>query len=76
MTDTKTILTTDSLDHLASVLSAVKQVAELHPSHFINARVSFLRNFTIEGVEPVLKYQLYQSGIFHEVILGEYDNIQ
>ena len=36
-------------------------------------RVSFLRNFTIEGIEPFLKYHLLKSGLSLSGTFGNYD---
>jgi FkbH-like protein len=38
-----------------------------------SARVLMLRNFTVEGVLPFLKLELFESGIEPRVVLGDYD---
>lgn len=63
---------------LASLLEAVRRFdarLDAKPSG-LQARVRILRNFTIEGLEPHLKYDLYSSGIQPEVSFGAFDNIR
>lgn len=41
-----------------------------------SVRICFLRNFTVEGVEPFLKYHCYHAGIRPELSFGNYDMIR
>jgi FkbH-like protein len=39
-------------------------------------KINFLRNYTVEGIEPFLKNSLYKSDIKPEIIFGNFNNIQ
>lgn len=41
-----------------------------------SVKINFLRNFTVEGIEPFLKNNLYKSGIRPELVFGNFNNIQ
>lgn len=62
-------------DGLLSVLSAVEQIEKTGAQFEQTARVFFLRNFTIEGIDPFLKYHLYSADIRPEIAFGNYDVI-
>ncbi len=39
-------------------------------------RIHWLRNFSVEGVEPFLKYHLYRAGFNPAIVFGNYDTIR
>ena len=63
------------IDNLASLISGINRVSELGDSFNMSASINFLRNFTIEGIEPYLKYYLFISGIKPTIAFGNYDTI-
>ena len=75
MVSVRNILDNVVLDNLPSVVSAVDQIDSLNPSLSSDASIYFLRNYTIEGIEPYLKYYLYGLEINPQVLFGEYDTV-
>ena len=51
------------IEDTASLLDAIQQADRSDAPFNKNAKIHFLRNFTIEGIEPYLKYHLYASEI-------------
>lgn len=41
-----------------------------------SVKINFLRNFTIEGIEPFLKNCLYKIDIKPEIVFGNFNNVQ
>ncbi|MBF0236070.1 MAG: HAD-IIIC family phosphatase [SAR324 cluster bacterium] len=70
------ILSSVSFDRLLSLITAIDQVEKIAPSFKETAKINFLRNFTIEGIDPFLKYYLYREKIQPQLIFGNYDNVQ
>ena len=64
------------VEHWPSLLSAVDRADKWAGELPQQARIHFLRNFTVEGVEPFLKYHLYPAGIRPVVSFGEYGAFQ
>ena len=61
---------------LASVLAAVQQLdRETALDLGEPLKVAFLRNFTVEGIEPYLKWHLYRSEIGSTVTFGGFDTV-
>jgi FkbH-like protein len=56
----------------ADIIDAVTKIERLGQSYEHESRVAFLRNFTIEGISPFLKYRLYEAGVKPEIIFGGY----
>jgi FkbH-like protein len=71
----RTILRRARPDRLLSVLSSVEQIEKVATQFEQSARVFFLRNYTVEGIEPFLKYHLYCADISPEIAFGNYDVI-
>ena len=62
---------------ISNLTDIIPQVREFENTDYYeqSTKIYFLRNFTIEMIEPYLKYNLYSNGIKPEVIFGEYDVI-
>ena len=58
----------DILDYVNQAESAGKKI-----EHSI--KINFLRNLTVEGIEPYLKYYNYQENIEPKITFGDYDNV-
>jgi FkbH-like protein len=59
-------------ESLASLHAAVAQMDRDQPQEGEQVSVVFLRNITIEGIEPFLKYFLYAEGIRPSIAFGGY----
>lgn len=71
------IIDQSPVDSLSSLLKIVNRLdADKSLDLGDPLKVTFLRNLTIEGIEPYLKYHFYRSGLATEVSFGAYDNIQ
>ena len=63
-------------ENLLDIL-AFNQKREAETSSFsYSVNINFLRNFTIEGIEPFLKNYLYKSDIRPDIVFGNFNNIQ
>lgn len=62
----KTISLSAALSELSAADGAQKEPG-------IPVRINFLRNFTVEGIEPFLKYHCLKSGLTPTVTFGNYD---
>ena len=71
----RSILQGTSQNSLLSALSAVEQIEKMEAQFEQMARIFFLRNFSIEGIDPFLKYHLYSADIRPEIVFGGYDVI-
>jgi len=71
-----TILKEVNFEKFATLLNAINRIEKLSHSYTASARIHFLRNVTIEGVEPFLKYYLVQSDINPTITFGGYDTVQ
>lgn len=62
---------------ISNLTDIISQVREFENTDYYeqSIKIYFLRNFTIEMIEPYLKFNLYSNGIKPEVIFGEYDVI-
>lgn len=62
---------------ISNLTDLISQVREFEKTDYYeqSIKIYFLRNFTIEMIEPYLKFNLYSNGIKPEVIFGEYDVI-
>lgn len=76
MTTVKKFLSSIDINNIASLLFAVNHISTLNAPFKETVNISFLRNFTIESIEPYLKYHLYISEIKPEIIFGGYDTIR
>ncbi len=65
-----------SVDNWPSLLSAVDQADKWADELPLTSSIHFLRNYTIEGIEPFLKYHLYSAGIRPEISFGDYGTFQ
>jgi FkbH-like protein len=61
---------------LATIIDTVSKIEKSNYQFEYSVQVNFLRNFTIEGIEPFLKFHLYKASIQPRVIFGSYDNVQ
>jgi len=68
-------LTFETPGKLADVLAEVSRFEAIPEQPISEGRITLLRNFTIEGIEPYLKLQLYQSAIRPVVRFGGYDTV-
>lgn len=71
----KAILESGSPSNLPSLISAVERADAADLPLPITGRVHFLRNFTIELIEPFLKYRIYEAGIRPQISFGGYDTV-
>ena len=62
-------------EDIASIISAVEKIEKSKIKTDKVFKVSFLRNYTIENIEPILKYRLFKKGIRPEITFGLYDNV-
>ncbi|WP_276661574.1 hypothetical protein, partial [Syntrophomonas wolfei] len=60
--------------NFTDIISRVRE-CENTDNYEQSIKIYFLRNFTVEMIEPYLKYNLYFNGIKPEVIFGEYNII-
>lgn len=74
--DLKRLLEGGPPDKLASLIATVEQADALADTLATHARIRFLRNFTVELIEPSLKFRLYEAGIRPDISFGDYDTIQ
>jgi len=75
MNSVKKYLSSVDISSIASLISAVDHVSALNVSFDKSASISFLRNFTIEGIEPYIKYHLYMSDIKPNIVFGNYNTV-
>jgi FkbH-like protein len=61
---------------LTSVSAAVGRLDQLDLPWAGRGTVRFLRNFSIEGIEPYLKLAGYRRGLRLQTSFGDYDNIE
>jgi FkbH-like protein len=66
------LLSNCSTDNLAILTSTLNQIDKSDFTFAQEVNISFLRNFTIEGIEPFLKYHLYLTGIKPKISFGGY----
>lgn len=66
----------DEMGPLGAVLQAVNGFESESRSGQPTLRVSILRNYTVEAIEPLLKYLAYKSGLEPKVTIGDYDNVR
>jgi len=62
-----------SLSGIMEYINAAEQSAAVSG---IPVRFSFLRNFTVEGIEPYLKYHCLTSGLGADIVFGNYDMVR
>ena len=63
------------IPNLTDVVSQVREYETADYKFQQSIKIYFLRNFTIEMIEPYIKYHLIHNKIKPEVIFGEYDVI-
>ncbi len=63
----------ETLPSFSEILAFNAGAAEMHCDHDVS--VTFLRNFTIEGVEPFLTYHCLKSGIRPAISFGGFDTV-
>lgn len=68
-------ITATAVENLNSLFSIVNRMERESRNLGEEARVVFLRNITIEGIEPFLKYYLYASGVRPNIAFGGYGGI-
>ena len=72
---TDQVFNTETEIKLASVMDVIRKI-EKDKIHFQNnLKIGFLRNYTIEGIEPFLKLHLYNAKINPQVLFGGYDTV-
>lgn len=71
----KELLEGGSPSNLSSLISVVERADAADIPLDTTGHVHFLRNFTIELIEPFLKYRIYEAGIRPQVSFGGYDTI-
>lgn len=73
LADAASPLKTASLSEILGFVNAAESVAQ---AEGIEVRVSFLRNFTVEGIEPFLKYHFLKSGLRLSGTFGNYNMLR
>ena len=68
-------ISSTAIENLSSLFSAVSRMERESQDLGEQVRVVFLRNITIEGIEPFLKYYLYASGVRPDIAFGGYGTI-
>ena len=63
----------DTLSSITSLINNIENDSSLEFKSEIS--IQFIRNFTIEGIEPYLKYNLYKAGLASEISYGGYDTV-
>ena len=66
----------DEMGPLAAVLQAVNGLEADYQGGYPTLNVAILRNYTVEAIEPLLKYLAFKSGLEPKVTIGEYDNVR
>lgn len=61
---------------LSSVMEYINAAEQSADGAGIPVRFSFLRNFTVEGIEPYLKYHCLTSGLGPNIVFGNYDMVR
>jgi FkbH-like protein len=68
--------TTQQASSLAGILETVRNAEAGAVEGLQPLRISVLRNYTVEGMLPLLKFHCLRSGLNPTITLGEYDNIR
>src|SRR5260370_37745548 len=71
--DVARLLSQASADSLSSVLSTLHRVESRDWKLSEAASIHFLRNLTLEGIEPFLKYHLYRAGLQPDISFGGFN---
>ena len=66
----------DEMGPLAAVLQAVTAFEAEQRTGQPTLKVSILRNYTVEAIEPLLKYLAFKSSLDLKLTIGEYDNVR
>ncbi|MEE8302302.1 MAG: HAD-IIIC family phosphatase [Candidatus Tectomicrobia bacterium] len=69
------LLPASALDRLASLIAAVNRAEASALDLTESVSIYFLRNFTVEPIEPFLKYHLLRAGICPAITYGAYGTI-
>ncbi len=75
MLNLKKLLYQTKTDDIAAVISSVRKIEESGILFGCGVRISFLRNFTIENMEPFLKFHCYSNDIRPQISFGGYNMI-
>lgn len=62
--------------NLAGIMEYISAAEQTADGAGIPVRFSFLRNFTVEGIEPYLKYHCLLSGLRPNIVFGNYDMVR
>lgn len=63
-------------ENIAEIIGYINSIELSNCNTHIPIKINFLRNLTIEGIEPYLKYRSLVSGFKPNVIFGNYDMIR
>ena len=66
------LLPDESLEHLGQLLEAVERAEAADLAYRDSARIHFLRNFTIEPIEPYVKFHMMRELMRPELSFGGY----
>lgn len=61
--------------NLAEIFGFIKSIEASDDKFSIPVRIGFLRNFTVDGIEPYLKYRCLKDGLRPNIIFGNYDMV-
>jgi FkbH-like protein len=63
------------IETLSEMLGVINRTDTLDENSLTSVKIYVLRNFTIEGIDPYIKYKFLQSGLKADIIYGNYDSI-
>ena len=75
MTSIGEILNSVDINNLSSLISAVDNISAAN-NYGQSANIYFLRNFTVEGIDPYLKYYLFKLNLKPNIVFGNYDEMR
>jgi FkbH-like protein len=76
MSAQKMCISTPTLASLSDIMGFINSTETDEAFATVPLQVSFLRNFTVEGIEPFLRYHCLLSGIKPNIIFGNYDVVR
>lgn len=69
-------ISTTKAERLSEIMDAINSIELSDDNTGIPVQLSVLRNFTVEGIEPLLKYRCLTSGLRPNIVFGNYDMVR
>lgn len=69
-------ISTTKAEKLSEIMDAINSIELSDDNSGIPIQLSVLRNFTVEGIEPLLKYRCLTSGLKPNIVFGNYDMVR